>query len=94
MEIDKELLKHVANVARLKLTDSELNKFLPQLKEVMEAFSRLEDVDTSKTVSSIQPVALRNVMREDKPGKCLGQEDALSQTKLKENGYFKGPKIV
>ena len=94
MKIDRELLRHVADIARLELTEAEIKKFLPQLKEIIGAFSSLQEVDTSDTVSSIQPVVLRNAMREDKPEKCLDPEEALSQTNLKENGYFKGPKII
>ena len=43
--VDKELIKHVAVVARLNLTDKEVKQFLPQLKEVLEYFSMIDKVD-------------------------------------------------
>lgn len=94
MEVDKKLLEHVAEVARLKLSENEINKFLPQLKELLEFFSQLKDIETGNAKPSFQPVELKNAMREDKEGKCLSQDDALSLTEHKKNGYFKGPRAV
>lgn len=94
MKIDKKLIEHVAGLARLKLTEKEIKKFLPQLKEVLGSFSKLDEVNTKDIKEQIQPIELKNVMREDKEEKCLSQEEALSQTELKKDGYFKGPKAV
>jgi aspartyl-tRNA(Asn)/glutamyl-tRNA(Gln) amidotransferase subunit C len=94
MEVNKELIKHLAEVARIKLTDKETEAFIPQLKEILEAFKKLDELDTSKINPSFQPVKIRNLMREDKPGKCLTQDEALSLVKNKEEGYFKGPKAI
>ena len=94
MEIDRKLLEHVAIVARLKLTDEEIKKFLPQLKEALEFFSKLEEVDTDNVNPSFQPVELKNAMREDSQKECLSQDDALSLTEHKKDGYFKGPRVI
>lgn len=94
MKIDKELIKHIADLARLKLTDAEIKKFLPQLKEILNAFSGLDEVNTDNTKASFQPVELKNMMREDKVKTCLSQEKALSNAKEKKDGYFKGPMAV
>tara|TARA_Y100000310_G_scaffold334456_1_gene414275 strand:- start:9640 stop:9924 length:285 start_codon:yes stop_codon:yes gene_type:complete len=94
MKIDKELIEHVAEVARLKLTKEEIKKFLPELKQVISAFSDISKVDTKSTSSSFQPVELKNALREDKPSKCLTQKQALSLTEHKKDNYFKGPKAV
>lgn len=94
MELSRELIKKVADNAKLELTPKEIDKFLPQLKEILEAFSKIDEVDTGKTKASMQPVELKNVLREDKPGKCLSQEEALSNTEHKKDGYFKGPRVV
>lgn len=94
MKPDKKLIEHVAKLARLKLTEKEIKKFLPQLKEILEAFSKLDEVNTKDVNELIQPIELKNVTREDNVEKSLSQEKALSQTKLKKDGYFKGPKAV
>ena len=94
MEIDRKLLEHVAEVARLKLTEEEIKKFLPQLKEALEFFSQLQEVNTDGVKPSFQPVEIKNVMREDYEKQCLGQDEALSLTEHKKDGYFKGPRAV
>ena len=94
MEIDRKLIEHVAEVARLKLTEEEIEKFLPQLKEALEFFSQLQEVNTNGVKPSFQPVEIKNAMREDYEKQCLGQDDALSLTEHKKDGYFKGPRAV
>lgn len=94
MEIDRKLLEHVAELARLKLTEEEIRKFLPQLKEALEFFSQLQEINTDNVKPSFQPVELKNAMREDKEKECLSQDEALSLTEHKKDGYFKGPRAV
>ena len=94
VEINKDLIEHVAEVARLKLTEKEKEQFSKELKEVIEAFSKIDKVDTKGINASLQPVELKNALREDKVEKCLSQDDVLSLTEHKKDGYFKGPKAV
>ena len=93
-KIDQELLQKVAKNARLSLSEEEKKKFLPQLQEILKAFSVLDDLEVSKEKPSFQPIELKNVWREDKIEKCLSQEEALSNTKHRKDGYFKGPKVI
>lgn len=94
MEINKDIVKKVAQLARLMLTGNEIEKFTPQLKEILEAFSKINKVDTKNTKMSIQPVELKNALREDKPKECLSVEDALKNTEHKKDNYFKGPRAI
>lgn len=94
MEVDRKLLEHVAEVARIKLTEDEIRKFLPQLRELLEFFSQLGSIDTGNAKPSFQPVPLKNAFREDKEKKCLSQDEALSLAEHKKDGYFKGPRAV
>jgi aspartyl-tRNA(Asn)/glutamyl-tRNA(Gln) amidotransferase subunit C len=94
MEIDRALIQHVAEVARINLTESEINEFLPQLKEIIKAFSEIQEVNTDNTEPSFHPIQLKNALREDKPKESLANELALRNTKHKKDGYFKGPKIL
>ena len=89
MKVDKKLVKQVADIARLDLSEKEVKEFVPQLKEVLEAFSLLDKIDTKGVKPSFHPVELKNVMREDKEEKCLKQEDALSLN-WPECGNIKG----
>ena len=94
VEMDKKLIEHVAEIARLKLTDKEKEQFLKELKEVIDTFSKLDEVDTKGMDIGLQPIELKNILREDKEKPCLKRDEALSLTEHKKDGYFKGPRAV
>jgi len=94
MKVDEALIKRVAENARLSLSEEEIKEFMPQLKEILENFSKLDEADTRDAKPSFQPVEIKNAVREDKTGKCLSQEDALKNAVHKKDGYFKGPRAV
>jgi len=90
----KEILENVAKNARLKLTEKEIKEFTLELEEVLKSFSILDKIDTKNVEPSFQPLEIKNVFREDIIKKSLSQEEALSNTKNKKDGYFKGPKAI
>ncbi|MBU2638568.1 MAG: Asp-tRNA(Asn)/Glu-tRNA(Gln) amidotransferase subunit GatC [Nanoarchaeota archaeon] len=94
MMLTQDMLEKVAKNARLNLTEKEMDEFLPQLKDVLNAFSELSKVDAKDIEPSVQPVILKNVMREDKPEKSLSGEEVFANTRLKKDGYFKGPRVI
>jgi len=93
-KIDESFILKVAKNSRLKLSEAEAKKFLPQMREILEAFSKLDSLDVSKAKPSFQPLPLKNVFRKDVPKESLSQEQALSLARHKKEGYFKGPKVV
>jgi len=92
MKVDKELITNVAKNARLNLSAKEVNDFIKDLEEILSNFSILDEVDVKDTKPSFQPIPVKNVFRDDKVSKCLSQDDALSNTINKKDGFFKGPK--
>jgi aspartyl-tRNA(Asn)/glutamyl-tRNA(Gln) amidotransferase subunit C len=94
MKVDEALIKRIRELARINLTDKEIKKFKPEFKEILEAFSKLDEVNVDNVKPSFQPVELKNFMREDKIEECLTQEKALQNSENKKDGYFKGPKAV
>lgn len=94
MLIDKEFIRRVAANARIELSDKEVEKFVGQFKEILEAFSKLDALNTDGVEIQIQPVELRNVLRDDIAKPCLSQEEALANTPHKKDGYFKGPRAI
>ena len=94
MNLNKELIQKVAKNARINLTDAEIKEFLPQLKETLSSFETLQELNTEKVKPSFQPIEIKNILREDKQLPCKSQEEILSNTKLKKDGYFKGPKAL
>lgn len=94
MNIDKKIIERVAANSRLNLTEKEISEFLPQLQEVLEFFSKIDEAKTDDVKISLQPIELKNIMREDEVKESLNQDTALSNTKNKKDGYFKGPKSI
>jgi aspartyl-tRNA(Asn)/glutamyl-tRNA(Gln) amidotransferase subunit C len=96
IQINNELIKKVALNARLKLTDEEVEKFLPQIKEVIiDSFNKLDEIEANEE-PSFQPIESKNQFRKDEVKEGLLQEEALKNVseKLVENGYVKGPKVL
>ncbi|MEK6959031.1 MAG: Asp-tRNA(Asn)/Glu-tRNA(Gln) amidotransferase subunit GatC [archaeon] len=94
IEVDKALIKKVATSARLSLSEEELEKFVPQIKEIiLDSFSKLDELD-AKEEPSFQPIKMSNRFRADEVKPCLTLDEALKNVlpSLRENGYIKGPK--
>ncbi len=91
-EIDRKLLEHLTKVSRLDLTEEELGRFTGQLKVILEAFKRIDEVDTDGVKPSFHPSELKNVWRDDvvKPWDW----DPLENAGHTEEKHFKGPKIT
>ncbi|MEM4267887.1 MAG: Asp-tRNA(Asn)/Glu-tRNA(Gln) amidotransferase subunit GatC [Candidatus Woesearchaeota archaeon] len=94
MKVDRELIEHVAEVARLRLSEGEIKRFVPELKEILVAFSEIDQLDLTGIEPSYQPVPLTNTMREDAKKNSLSQEEALLNSKHTKDGFFKGASAV
>jgi aspartyl-tRNA(Asn)/glutamyl-tRNA(Gln) amidotransferase subunit C len=94
MKIDKDLVKKVAKIARLNLTEPEIKKFESDFKDVLAEFSKLNKINTDNIKPTFSALELANVSRKDEVKKCLTNAEALSNTKNKEQGFFKGPKTL
>ena len=91
-KIDEDVVRHVAKLARLELTERETKKFENDLNDIIKAFHVLDEAPNAEP--SFQPIEMRNVLREDNIEEGLTQEIALRNTKHREKGFFKGPKAV
>lgn len=86
-------VKHVAKLANLPLTDDEEEKYSEQLSKILDYIDQLNQVDTSEVEPTFNVSGQRNVMRNDEIGECLPQEEALSNAKVKKEGFFSVKKI-
>lgn len=93
MQISRELLERVAENACLKLTEEEIQLFLPQLEEILKAFETLKEIKSSEE-ESIQPVSLKENNREDTPIKHYTVEEILSNSNYTKNNYIKSPRTL
>ncbi len=93
-QITKEEVVHVANLARLSLTDEEIEKFGKQMSAILEHASEVSKIDTRGVVPTSHPLKMENVLREDVVGLSLTQEQALSGAPNAQEGRFMVPQIL
>jgi len=87
--LSKDQVLHIAKLASLKLSSAEIDKFRVQLSDILDYVNMLGKVNTNGVKPTSQVTGLENITRPDKKEKCLTQDKALSQTKNKQDGYFK-----
>lgn len=94
-DFSKETIEYVAKLALLDLTEEDKEKFSKQLGDIISYFKKLNDLDTTNVKPTTHPIDnLKNVFREDIPWEGLSNEEALKNTKHKQDGYFKAPRIL
>jgi aspartyl-tRNA(Asn)/glutamyl-tRNA(Gln) amidotransferase subunit C len=92
--ITREDVVHVAALARLGLTDDEIDRMQGQLNRILEAVGELQSVDTGSVGPTAQVIALENVMREDFARPGIGREAALANVPLREGSLLRVPIIL
>jgi aspartyl-tRNA(Asn)/glutamyl-tRNA(Gln) amidotransferase subunit C len=90
-EISRELLLHVAHLARLELRDDELARLEVQLNDILAAVSRVAELDLSDVPPTSHPLDVVNVWEADEPRPCLSVEDALANAPDREGDFFRVP---
>jgi aspartyl-tRNA(Asn)/glutamyl-tRNA(Gln) amidotransferase subunit C len=92
--ISRADVEHVAELARLHLTDAELDRMQDQLSRILEAIAVLRDVDTSHVGPTATVLALENVMRDDEPRDGISREAALANAPLREGDHLRVPLVL
>ncbi len=92
--ITKEVVEHVAWLARIKLSEEEKEKFARQLSKILEYFNMISNVDTSNVEPTFHVVELHNVFRDDEEKESLPQEVVLKSARESEDGFVKAPRIL
>ena len=84
------IVKHIAKLANLDLSEEKLKEILPQLTSVIDFVSKVQSLNTNKVTETSQVTGLENVFREDivDKSRMLSQEEALSNAKKTYKGYF------
>ncbi|MBN2028509.1 MAG: Asp-tRNA(Asn)/Glu-tRNA(Gln) amidotransferase subunit GatC [Actinobacteria bacterium] len=92
--IERKDVEYVAWLARLDLSEEEIERYTGQLGQVLEHAEKIKSLDTEGVEPTSHAIPLKNVMREDVVRPCLSQEEALSGAPSSEEGYFKVPRII
>jgi aspartyl-tRNA(Asn)/glutamyl-tRNA(Gln) amidotransferase subunit C len=94
MAITRSDVEHVAALARLHLTDDELDRMQTQLSRILEAIETLRDVDTSHVGPTASVIGLENVMRDDGVRPGLTREAALANAPLRDDPFLRVPTVL
>jgi aspartyl-tRNA(Asn)/glutamyl-tRNA(Gln) amidotransferase subunit C len=92
--ISREEVQHVARLARLHLTDEELERMRQQLDAILAYIDKLRELDVEGVEPTAHAVPLVNVMRPDELRPSLSQEAALANAPDRADEFFRVPRII
>ena len=89
--ITRDEVLHVARLARLELTGDEVTKFQEQLSDILEAVSKVRELDLTGVPPTAHPLEIANAWAEDEPHECLPLDEVFANAPDREDDYFKVP---
>ena len=89
MKLSMDEVRHVAELAKLELSDEEINQYAMQLSAILDYAEQIQGVDTSSVPPTPYVLPLYNVMRDDNLGICLPNEAAVANAADAKDGYFR-----
>lgn len=92
--ITRDEVANLARLARIELTDAELDHLAPQLEVILEAVAKVGEVAAQDIPPTSHALPITNVVRPDVARPSLGQEAALSGAPAAEDGRFRVPRIL
>ena len=89
MKLSREEVLHIARLARMGITDDEVDKLSEQLSDILDNFEVLQQVNTDDVPPTAQSIALNNVIREDIVADSYSPEDILANAPHQEENHFR-----
>ena len=94
MPLSKEEVQHVAELARLHLSEAELEKFTHQISQVLDYAEQLNALDTTGVIPTSHAIPMKNVLREDKVIPFPNTKDIVANGPEVEDNMFRVPRIM
>lgn len=94
MKITKEDVVHVANLARLELSEESIDKFAGQIGDILDHVDSLKRVDTEGVPATSHAISLTNAFREDVMVEPADRDRCMANAPESEEGSFVVPKII
>ena len=91
MAITTDEVLHVARLARLDLTDDEISRLQEQLSAILEAVSKVSELDLDDVPPTSHPLDLVNLLRSDEPRPCLPLDEVFANAPQREDDAFRVP---
>jgi aspartyl-tRNA(Asn)/glutamyl-tRNA(Gln) amidotransferase subunit C len=92
--ISRSDVEHVSMLARLALTDEEIERLTGELGAIVEYAAEVSSLDTADVPPTAHPLPLVNVFRPDDPRPGLDRDEVLAQAPAAEDGQFRVPRIL
>ncbi|MFC7376745.1 MULTISPECIES: Asp-tRNA(Asn)/Glu-tRNA(Gln) amidotransferase subunit GatC [unclassified Brachybacterium] len=92
--IGREDVARLADLARIQLSDEEIDRFAGEFDSIMDAVASVSEVATEDVLATSHPIAMTNVLREDVVADTLTQEQALAGAPEAQDGRFAVPQIL
>ena len=89
MEVSRQEVLHIARLARLGLTKTEVTKLSGELSIILKNFELLQQVETTNIPPTAQSIALQNVTRSDQASASLTPNEVLANAPRKEEDFFR-----
>jgi aspartyl-tRNA(Asn)/glutamyl-tRNA(Gln) amidotransferase subunit C len=89
MRLTQEDVRHVAELAKLRLSEAEVEQYAEQLSAILDYAERLQSVDTSHVPPTPYVLPLTSVLADDVPQPCLPNELALANAPDRQDGFFR-----
>ena len=93
-KIDAEQVRKVARLARLDLTEAEIDEFTGQLGAILAYVEKMNELDTAAVEPLAHCLPITNVLRPDEVGESLGPDKTLANAPQRDGSFFKVPKIL
>ena len=93
-EVTPDLVRHLASLARILVTEEEVNKLTGELSVIVDAVASVNQAVSGDVVPTSHPIPMSNVFREDEVLPSLTQAEALSAAPDSAEGRFKVPVIL
>ena len=93
LQVDEKLVKEIASLARLDLTNEEIEIFVSQFKDILDYVSILYEVDTGNVPPAYLSSANRSVMREDEIEESVPTDELLSNAPQSKDAYIVIPRV-
>jgi aspartyl-tRNA(Asn)/glutamyl-tRNA(Gln) amidotransferase subunit C len=91
MAISRDEVLHVARLARLELSDDEVTRFQEQLSAILEAVSKVSELDLDGVPPTSHPLAIANTWAEDEPRPCLTLDEVFANAPDRDGDLFRTP---
>ena len=93
-EIDHDLIRHIATLARITLEEGEVEPFTRQFVRIIDYFDKLNQLDTEGVEPLTHAVELSNVLADDQTSPSLTPDQALANAFDRDGSFFKVPKVL